>query len=452
MGKSISDRTPNAPIGPASQAAFARARAVFPDGTSRATVERDPSPRYMKRGQGAYLYELDGRRFLDLNNNFASLIHGHAFAPVIEAVARQLKDGSAFANPTETEIELAALLCGRVPFLERLRFVNSGSEAVMFAVKAARAHTGKPGIAKIEGAYHGAYDWIEPSQTGSPENWGPESAPAVLPYYRGTPRAVLDSVVVLSFNHTASACALLAANAHKLAAVVLDPMPSRAGLVTPDPGFLAALAAAARSCGILVIADEVINLRQSHRGASARYGLEPDLFALGKIVGGGLPVGAVGGRAEFMAAFDASRGRPAVAQGGTFSANPLSMTAGLACMNAFDEAACDGLERLGDSVREKLRAAIARRGAPFSVTGAASLFRIHPKRRAPRNYREAHRSAAESEAMATLGRFFADEGILMAHATLASLSTAMTEADIALVVGAFERFLDPRPQAYEALG
>ncbi|MFN0042356.1 MAG: aspartate aminotransferase family protein [Alphaproteobacteria bacterium] len=452
MGKSVSDRLPNAPIGPASEAAFARARAVFPDGTSRVTVERDPAPRYMKRGQGAYLFDLDGRRFLDLNNNFASLIHGHAFAPVIEAVTRQLQDGSAFANPTESEIALAALLCGRVPFLERIRFVNSGSEAVMFAVKAARAHTGKPGIAKIEGAYHGAYDWIEPSQTGTPEDWGSESAPAVLPYYRGTPQVVLDSVAVLSFNDTAGACVMLEARAHELAAVVLDPMPSRAGLVTPEPGFLAAVAATARRSGILVIADEVINLRQSYRGASARYGLEPDLFALGKIVGGGLPVGAVGGRAEFMAVFDASRGRPALPQGGTFSANPLSMAAGVACMGAFDVAACDGLERLGDALRAKLRAAIAHRGAPFSVAGAASLFRIHPKRRAPRNYREAHRCAAEAAAMAALGRHFADEGVLMAHATLASLSTPMTEADIALVVQVFERFLDTRSDSYAELG
>jgi glutamate-1-semialdehyde 2,1-aminomutase len=321
----------------------------------------------------------------------------------------------------------------------------------MFAVKAARAVTGKPGVAKIEGAYHGAYDWIEFSQTGSPQTWGPVTAPAVLPYYKGVPQVVIDTTVVVPFNDAPAAAALIDANAHKLACVVLDPMPSRAGLPMPEPGYLEAVERAARRANVLVVADEVINLRQSPTGASARYGLHPDLFALGKIVGGGLPVGAVGGRAAYMAVFDSSSGKPALPQGGTFSANPLSMVAGLACMGAFDAEAHARLERLGDDLRARLAATIARHGAPFSVSGAASLFRIHPKRKAPRHYREAYRSPAESAAMAALARHMAGEGIIMPPATLSCLSTPMGPADIDLVVESVDRFFATRPEAYAAL-
>ncbi len=183
-----------------SASAYERACRVFPDGVSRVTIERDPIPRYMARGEGAYLFDLDGRRFLDLNANFTTLIHGHAFAPVQAAIERQLTMGSCFANPTEAEIELAELLCARIPRLERIRFVTTGSEAVMFAVKAARAHTGRSAIAKIEGAYHGAYDWAEVAYASNAENWGSDTQPASTPNYRGMPESVLGEVVALRFN------------------------------------------------------------------------------------------------------------------------------------------------------------------------------------------------------------------------------------------------------------
>ena len=194
------------------------------------TIERDPTPRYVQRGIGSYLFDVDGRRFLDLNCNFTTLIHGHAFAPVIEAVTRQLQSGTCFANPTEIEIALAELLCGRIPNLDRIRFVNTGTEAVLFAVKAARAFTGRSKIAKIEGAYHGAYDWVEVSQAATPENWGDASAPASTPFYRGMPKSLLDEVVVLRFNDAEGARRLLSLHGSELAAIVLDPMPSRGGL------------------------------------------------------------------------------------------------------------------------------------------------------------------------------------------------------------------------------
>jgi glutamate-1-semialdehyde 2,1-aminomutase len=252
---------------------------------------------------------------------------------------------------------------------------------------------------------------------------------------------VLGEVVSLRFNDADGARARLAARAGDLAAVLLDPMPSRAGLIPPEPAFIAAIQETARAHGILVISDEVLSFRQDYHGAAQRYGLTPDLFALGKIIGGGLPIGAVGGSAEVMAVFDASHGRPALPQGGTFSANPLSMVAGLAAMEALDEAAFARLERLGDALRARLANAIEKHQAPLCVTGAASLFRIHPRRRRPREFREAYDGPPQAAAMKALSRCFAEQGIILPAAAAACLSTPMDMGEIDLIVQAIERFL-----------
>lgn len=439
------------PPGQHSRALFERAHAVFPDGTTRITVERDPVPRYIARAEGAYLTDVDGRRFLDLNLNFTTLIHGHAFEPVRAAVESQMRSGTCFANPTEAEVELASVLCARVPRLERIRFVNTGTEAVMFAIKAARAFTGRSRIAKIEGAYHGAYDWVEVAQASVPENWGLPDSPAATPYYRGMPASVLDDVVVLRFNDAAGTRELLNRRASEIAAVLIDPMPSRAGLIAPEPEFVSALQETARKHGILLIADEVLNFRQDYHGASAHYGLQPDLFALGKIIGGGFPIGAVGGLGEIMSVFDGSRGRPLLPQGGTFSANPISMVAGRAAMNALDEIAFARLERLGNQLRNRLEDIIARANAPLSITGAASLFRIHPKPTRPREFREAHWNPAEAKAMKETSRFFAGQGIVLPVGAAACLSTTMGEAEIDAVAGVFEAFLSENSALIEEI-
>lgn len=429
-------------VGQKSKDSFARAGLLFPDGTSRVTIERDPIPFYIERGVGSYLFDVDGRRFLDLNGNFTTLIHGHGFVPVVEAIVHQLQRGSCFANPTDSEIELAELLCGRIPQVDRVRFVNTGTEAVLFAIKAARAFTGRSKIAKFEGAYHGAYDWAEVSLAATPGNWGDPTAPKSTSVYRGTPASVLNEVAVLRFNDVEGVRRLLSRHARELAAVVLDPMPSRCGLIAPDREFIAAVQETARINGILVIADEVLNLRQSFQGASARYGLVPDLVTMGKIIGGGLPIGAVGGREDVMKVFDASGGRPLLPQGGTFSANPLSMTAGLVAMRHLDHAALASLEALGNVIRDGIGRAISNRDAPLCVTGAASLFRIHPMIQIPNDYRDAHPTPAGATLMKQLTRFFGENGIILPHGAAASISTPITRADADFVVEVFAGFLD----------
>lgn len=421
---------------------FERAKGVFPDGTTRGTVERDPIPRYVARGEGAYLIDIDGQRFLDLNNNFTTLIHGHGFTPVREAVEQVLKDGTCFSNPTWHEVLLAELLCDRIPAVEQIRFVNTGSEAVMFAIKAARAYTGRPGVAKIEGAYHGSYDWAEIGQSGSPSTWGPPDDPAPVLGYAGAPASAADDVVIIRFNDVVGAQRRIAEAADRLACVLIDPMPSRAGLIAPEPEFIEAVVSTARAHGVLVVSDEVLNLRQGYQGASARYGLQPDLMALGKIIGGGFPIGAIGGSRKAMRVFDASGGRAKVSQGGTFSANPVSMVAGRASMEALGEEQFARLEQMGDRLRHALNTAISEHQAPFSVTGAASLFRIHPKRQVPRDFRDAYPTPLEAEVMKVMSRHFLEHGVILPFGAAACLSTPMTDADLDHIAGVFTAFLE----------
>ena len=419
-------------VRPRSQQLYRRGRLVFPDGVTRATIEKDPHPIYVSSGSGAYVVDVDGNRFLDLNNNFTTLLHGHAFEPVAEAVARLLRSGTCFANPTQHEIALAELLVSRIPAIERVRFVNSGTEAVMFAIKAARTYTGRPAIARFAGAYHGGYDW------------GEGDMPTPLQPPRGklfASAASTGSAIELQFNDSDGVEEALSANADRLAAVIIDPMPSRAGLLKPTEEFIRRLMAAARRHGVLIIADEVLNLRQSFQGASARYGLFPDLLTAGKIIGGGFPIGAIGGRAEVMSVFGGATRTPVISQGGTFSANPVSMKAGLIAMEAADEACFADLETKGDQLRRKLAQTAQRWELPFSITGAASLFRIHAKRQAPTSYAEARPTAEEHDRLLALTRFFRDRGILLPFGAAACLSTAMTDADVDRIAATFEAFV-----------
>lgn len=438
-------------VGPRSAAAFDAAQRVFPDGITRITVERMPQPRYAARAAGAYFTDVDGRRFLDLNNNYTTLIHGHAFPPVADAVARQIRDGACFANPTESEIRLAELVIGRVPLIEAVRFVGTGTEAVMFAIKAARAFTGRHKIAKIEGCFHGAYDFAEVSQSSGPDSWGDPDEPVRVSNYHGAPPSLRDDVVVLRFNAAEAARRLIEKHAAQLAAVLIDPMPSRAGLIAPESDFIQAIQDVCRRHGVLIISDEVLNFRQGYAGAATRYGLEPDLFSLGKIIGGGLPIGAVAGRAEVMQVFSSGGGRARLPQGGTFAANPLSMVAGFAAMQALDQPAFDHLEQMGGALRERLAAAIRKRQAPFCVVGATSLFRIHPRRRVPRDYREAYLSPVQSRVMLELWHFFQDAGVNLPSGASACLSVPMGDEEIDRIAAVFERFLDERTEAFAEL-
>ncbi len=417
-----------------SERLFNQAREYLAGGNSRLTVYYKPHPIYVERGEGAYLYDVDGNRYLDVINNYTSLIHGHAHPDIERAAIAAMRTGTAFAAPTPAEIKLARLLCDRLPAVDRLRFVNSGTEAVMMAVKAARAFTGKPTIAKFEGAYHGAYDFVEVSLASSPENWGDSDEPVSTAYSAGEPQSVLDEVVVLPFNQIDQTRSLLRRNRDRLAAVIIDVMPSRVGLVPATPEFIEALQEECRSLGILLISDEVITFRIDYHGAQGALGFEPDLTTLAKIIGGGFPVGAVGGRAAVMDVFDATEHPPLVPHGGTFNANPVTMAAGLKAMEMLTPDAFARLNEQGEEVRSGLREIVRLLEVDWQVTGAGSLFRLVPTKQPLSDYRSAHLSQDESAKASALHWEMLNRGLFIGSGGFGCLSTPMTGADVAGVL------------------
>ena len=395
-----------------------------------------PHPPYAASGSGAWIVDVDGRRIFDCANNFFSLVHGHAFPPVLEALHEALDAGTAFGLPTPSETALAEAITTRSPKLEQVRFANSGTEAVMFAVKAARAITGRPMIAKFEGAYHGAYDYVEVSLNSSPQNWG-ETVPRSVPYARGTPASVAADVLVLPFDSPQKCTELITAHHDRLAAVVVDPLASRVAMVPMRTDVRDAVQEACRKYGILLVLDEVVSYRLDFHGAHELFGFEPDLVALGKIIGGGLPVGAIAGRASQMAIFDHTKGKPAVSHGGTFSANPLTMAAGLAALDHYDERAVVRLNVMGERLRGLMADGLGSSGVPAQVTGTGSFFRLHLKAGAISDFRTALPSPAQKAALTGIHLALLEQSFLLAPNCAGALSTPMSDTDIDDLTSAF---------------
>lgn len=420
-----------------SSRAFDRAKHVIPGGSMRQASWFAPHPPYAARGEGCWVEDLDGRRILDCANNFFSLIHGHAYPPVVEALREVIGNGTAFGLPTEHETALAETIRARAPRCEQIRFCNSGTEAVMFAVKGARGLTGRHAIAKMEGAYHGAYDHLEVSLGSTPAEWnGPGGDPASVIYDRGTPPGVAADVVVLPYADPERCAAILDREGPRLAGIVLDTLTSKAGMVPPPPGTLDAIRDACRRHGIMLVCDEVIGFRLAYAGAHTIFGLEPDLIALGKIIGGGLPVGAVAGPAARMAVFDHTRGNPAVAHGGTFSANPLTMVAGRVTLEAYDKPAVDRLNRLGDTLRARIESGLAAAGIAGQMTGHGSLFRLHLTDAPITDYRSSYPDARAKKLLPAIHLAMLDRGIMLTPNCSGALSTPMGAAEIDLIATA----------------
>lgn len=425
---------------PKSRELFERARKVMPGGNTRTTVFIDPFPIYAQRGEGCRVWDVDGNVYYDCINNFTAMIHGYAHPDVTAAVIDQMPKGTAFGAPTESELELAELLVGRLPSVEQIRFANSGTEGVMMAIKAARAFTDRPKIVKIEGAYHGSYDFAEVSLDSSPSNWG--DLPASTAYAKGTPRGVLDDVIAVPFNDIEALRAVFDAHGETIAGVLIDPMPNRAGLVPARKDYLDATVEIAHAAGSLIIFDEVIAFRLGYSGAQGLWDIKPDLTALGKIIGGGFPVGAVGGRAEVMAVFDPTRGKPALPHGGTFTANPITMRAGLAAMRALTPASFDHLEKIGTTLRDGITASLKRHGLDGQCVGLGSLFKIHFTALPITDYRSVYPGAAERKKLDSFHKELLDRGVLSASYGLFALSTSMTESDAGEILAAIDAALE----------
>jgi glutamate-1-semialdehyde 2,1-aminomutase len=421
--------------GSRSAALFERARKVLPGGNTRTTVFNPPHPLYLVAGEGCRVTDADGQTRLDFLNNYTSLLHGHVHPDVLAATQAQLLRGTAFAGPTELEVDLAEIITGRVPAIERIRFTNSGTEGVMMAIKAARGYTGRPKIAKFEGFYHGTYDAAEVSVNPPLGAVGDPDEPTAISETAGLAPGTLESTVVLPYNNQAAVERIVEREAANLAAIIVDPLPNNAGFADPAPGFLPFLRELTRKHGILLIADEIISFRVGYQGASARFGFQPDLVTLGKIIGGGLPVGAVGGSAEAMSVFDPTAGKPSVPHGGTFNANPVTMAAGIAAMGLWTEGTVARLEQLGDDLRQRANWALDESGIAFKVTGQGSLFRIMPKQSAG-EYRSTVPDARGQAERRELHLRLLGQGVLTSPTGLGCLSTVMSEGEVTEMVEA----------------
>jgi len=331
-------------------ALFARAVEVMPGGNTRSTLFVAPHPPYAVRGEGPYVVDADGHRTVDCNNNYTALIHGHADPEILSAAAAAASNGTAFGLPTGYEVEMAEVLGVRTG-LSQWRFCNSGTEAVMMLLRGARAHTGRDVIVRFDGSYHGTYDGV------------------VAVDAPGVPAGVADSSIVLPQNDVGALEVAMHRHGDRVAAILLDLMPNRAGLRPVSAEFALAARALSAAHGALLAVDEVITFRLGVGGLHHSYGISPDLVSLGKIIGGGFPVGAVGGRADVLGAFSPLGDGP-VGWGGTFSANPVTMAAGLVALRRFAKADVAGLNAKGDRLRNQLVE------AGLAVNGYGSLSRV----------------------------------------------------------------------------
>ena len=351
---------------PRSAALFVRGGGVLPGGDTRYSITTRPHPPYFERGEGPYVWDVDGNRRLDLNNNSTALVHGHAHPEIVAALRAQAGSGTAWGGHNPTEVDWAGIICERVPSIERVRFANSGTEANMHMLKVARAYTGRDLVLKLDGAYHGTYDGFE---------FATEGNSGVSPSTGGVPANLSENVVLGAWGDTEGVARLIREHAGRLAAVILTPFRSAGGFSHPPEGFLETLRAVTTDEGVLLLFDEVISLRLAMGGAQDRHGVTPDMTALGKLIGGGLPVGAFGGRADIMAVTD-PMGDMKVALAGTFNANPMTAAAGVAALRLLTPEVYGWIDHLGGLLRAGLSGAVRDRGLPLRVEGGGSLLSL----------------------------------------------------------------------------
>ncbi|MDP7082777.1 MAG: aspartate aminotransferase family protein [Dehalococcoidia bacterium] len=423
---------------PKSRALWQEAAEYLPGGDSRHSIFWEPYPIFVDSSSGCHVVDADGVDRLDFINTMTTLILGHGPEPVVQAVREQLDRGVVYNAPSENQIRLAKLLCERIPSFDLVRFTNSGTEATMNTLRAARAFTGKSRFAKVEGGYHGTHDAVTVSLRVDPEKAGDALRPAALPSSAGLPEGVLDQVVIIPFNETAVALRLLEENKDQLAAVIVEPVMGSVGMVPASSEFLAMLREFTREHGIILIFDEVISFRVAPGGGQQYYGITPDMTAMGKIIGGGFAVGAFGGRRDIMELYDPSKGAK-VSHAGTFNANPVTMLAGAVTLEQLTPEVYRRLAELTERLRSGISQVCADLEVPVQVTGLGSLFGIHFTEGPVRGYRDVAAEDARLRGQVFLGLL--NEGILTASNLVGALSTVITEAEVDIFVAALKRVL-----------
>lgn len=378
----------------------ARAAAVVAGGNSRQVAHWLPHPLTIAKAQGPRVFDLDGNAYLDLTNNYSALVHGHAYPPILEAIRRQAELGTAWSAHNAAQTELAELLAARTPSVAKIRFTNSGTEASNLALMIARTLTGRHKILMARFGYHGS---LMETESGSFDH------PSPLTYLG-------------DYNDAASFEAVLEEHGGEIAAVFLEPVLGSAGIHAATPEFLRRVQAAARKAGALFVLDEVISFRMAEGGMQGRLGVQPDLTMFGKLIGGGLPVGAVGGSDEVMSIFDPSNLK--AWHSGTYNGNPLTMAAGTVAVRELTGARIDRMAGLALRLKAKLEAAAAQAGLPLTVNQYGSLLNLFFSATSPK-------AAILREDQERIGRFHIaalNRGLFLATRGLIVLSTVMDEA------------------------
>ena len=407
----------------------------LPGGSSRAVAYFEPYPFFVDHAQGHYVHDVDGNRYLDFMINATTYIVGHANPLVVKAVQEQAARGLSYAQPTEAQVRLAKILCDRVPSVDTIRFTNSGTEGTLNAIRLARAYTGRHKIAKFEGGYHGNHEYVSISVNPPSEELDP-SGPTAIPEWPGQPPSVLNDVVVLPYNDLEATDRIVRDHREDLSCIIMEPVSSNFGYVPATPEFLQGVRDLTTELGMVLIFDEVQSFRLSAGGAQERFGVTPDITTFGKIIGGGMPVGAWGGREDLMALYDPTSG-PVISHAGTFNANPLTMVAGEATLQQLTPEVYRRMNGLGDVLREKLRAVFDELDVPAQITGVGSLFAIHFTSVEVTDYRSMLRGDQDMNRRLFIGLL--NEGLLVFAKGVGALNTLTTDSDVDSLVAATRR-------------
>ena len=412
------------------------AEGFLPGGSSRAASYFEPYPFFVDRAEGNYVFDVDGNRYLDFMINATTYIVGHANPRVVKAVQEQAARGFSYGAPSDAQVRLARMLCERVPSVDVIRFTNSGTEGTLNSIRAARAFTGRHKIAKFEGGYHGAHEFVSVSVNPPASKLDPKG-PTAIPEWPGQPPSVLEDVIVLPYNDLEGSERIIREHPDELACVIMEPVSSNFGYIQAAPEFLQGMRDVTRELGIVFIFDEVQSFRLSYGGAQELFGVTPDITTFGKIIGGGMPVGAWGGRKDLMSLFDPGEG-PVVSHAGTFNANPMTMVAGEATLEQLDRDVFKRMNSLGDMLREKLRAVFGELDVQAQVTGIGSLFAIHFTAEEITDYRSMLRGDQEMKKRLFMGLI--NEGLLLfPNKCAGALSTLTTESEVDTLVDATRR-------------
>ena len=425
---------------PTSKRIHDKNKLVVPGGDTRAIAHFDPYPFFAAEGQGCYLRDVDGNEYIDCVNNMTALVHGHAHPAIVKAICQQTRKGTSHSAPVEVQHDLARHLCERIASLEKVRFCNCGTEATLFALRAARAFTGRDVIIKMDGGYHGGHDGVQMNVSPDIEA---EDLPRTLPTW-GVPKCNTEGVLVAPFNDLAAMERILSQNHDRVAAIITEPIFGAGGGAMAQEEYLAGLRMLADRCGALLIFDEVITLRLHEGGYQAVCGVKPDLTAMGKLIGGGVPIGAFGGREDVMAMFDHTRSKYIV-HSGTFTGNALTMSAGLTCMQNFRQPEIDRINALGDRVRRGLMKAFKKTGVKGHADGYGSLVYIFFFEESFINAKQyAMLSAPTLEFLKIMNLALLNVGVfcIIKGFFLMALSTPMDEAVADEIVARFEKALE----------